>query len=667
MNLESVLSLVELTLDDGEPQPVTLEALRFRHTIGDLYEVDLVVVTNDAIELENAVGADIRVTLHGMPEWSLGRLEGILWSVQLVSIGETGLAQYALRIAPPARLLAERDDHRIFQDLNVPQLVASVLGGYGRMPKPAERLFEAHASRDFVVQYGESDLAFIERTAADDGVTLLHDPFDGGRAVLVDDTSRLDRSAALLLLCSYQTEGRVLDGVPRIRDVELGQEIRTARATVGDYDYAKPLHTLTATADAAPAGGRDDKALEHYAFETGRFTDERDGEARAKHLLEGRRVGSRVLSARVDFPVAAGRLVRVQGHRRASVDGDYFVIESRFMVDRRGERAATIRAIPADTSYRSRRRPKPRIAGTQTATVVGAPGETVDVDEEGRVEVAFHWDRRRPTGPGASRRVRVAQTWAGAGHGMFAAPRVGDEVVVTFADGDPDEPLIVGQVHNGIRPPSLSLPDSKTQAVWRSQTIGPDGVTGFNHILMEDAAGKERLELRAQRNFVAKTLRNETVTVGGSASKSVGGSDSLSVGGARDVTIGSDEQVMVEELSELCAKNIRSVAREETTMMSDTMALVSSTRSDETSERHTIDNKELVINASDVAVVTSKRIQIFAQEVFEVFLGAYMIRADSDGIVINGPGSTFQLSADGITMASAGIVDIRGSLVKINS
>jgi type VI secretion system secreted protein VgrG len=661
------LSVVELTVGDGDPRSVDLEMLRFRHAIAELYEIDLVVVVQEDVELEESVGENVRVTLSGMPEWSLGQLEGILWQIHLLSLGETGIARYALRIAPPARLLAERDDHRIFRNLTVPEVVAAVLGGYAAFPQPAAQLVEDHPSREFTVQYNECDLALLERLTADEGITMLHDPRDGGRPILVDDTSRLDRSSALALRCSYQSEGRELDEVPHIRDVELGREIRTARVTVGDYDFTKPRHALAAGADASAAPKRGEDALEHYAFEVGRFAADTDGKTRAKRLLEGRRVGSRVLSGRVDFPIAAGHLVRIDGHRRASVDGDYLVIESRFMVDRQGERIATIRAIPAATSYRARCRPKPRIAGTQTATVVGAPGETVDVDDQGRVEVAFHWDRRRIDGPGASRRVRVTQSWGGSGHGMFTVPRVGDEVVVAFADGDPDEPLIVGQVHNGVRPAPLSLPDSKTQAVWRSQSIGAGGKVGFNHVLMEDAAGRERLELRSERDFVAQTLNDEKVTVGSSSTKSVGGSESLTVGGTREVTIGADEQILVKEMAELRAKNTSLVAEEEIVLMSDGMSMIANVRTDETDERHTIDNKELVVRSSDIASVASKRVQIFAHEVFEVFIGAYMVRADAEGIVLNGPGSTFTLSAEGITMATAGIVDIKGTLVKINS
>ncbi len=665
--MEGVFSRVELSWDGGEPVEADLESLRFRHAIAELYEIDLVVGLTDGPELEDAVGAALCVTLPGVPEWSLPQLEGTLWSVELLSIGETGLAHYALRIAPPARLLGERDDHRIFQNLTAAELVTAVVGGCERCPRPSERLLEPHAAHEFVVQYGESDLAFVERIAADDGITLLHDPRDAGRMVLLDDTSRLDRSAALTLLCSYEMEGRVVDGRPRIRDVEAGTEVRTAKVVVGDYDPNKPRHVLTASAADGREGSSDHDGQEHYAFSVGTFGVEAMGAQRAKRMLEERRVGARVLSGRVDFPIAAGQLVRLVGHRRARLDADYLVLESRFVVERGGERSSMIRAIPADASFRPRRRPKPIMAGTQTATVVGAPGETVDVDGEGRVEVAFHWDRRRPTGPGASRRVRVAQAWAGSGHGMFAAPRVGDEVIVAFTDGDPDQPIVVGQVHNAARPTPLGLPDSKTQAVWRSQTIGPDGAAGFHHILMEDAAGRERLELRSQRDFVAKTLRNEDVSVGSSAARSVGGDESVTVGGGREVTVGEDQQIVVQELSELRAKTIRSVAQEETTIVSESLSLAAGSRSDQTTKRHTLENEELVVESKETSLFRTKRLQIIAEEVFEIFLGAFMLRVDSDGIVLNGPGATVQLDGTGITMSAAGVIDIQGSLVKINS
>ena len=131
--------IIALTLNDGEPLSARLTTLRFRHTIAELYEVDLVLHVDEAKELENAVGAAVRIAIPNMPAWSLGRLEGILWSAQLMSISDEDVSQYALRIAPPARLLAEREDHRIFQQQDIATLVATVIGGFGHLPQPANR------------------------------------------------------------------------------------------------------------------------------------------------------------------------------------------------------------------------------------------------------------------------------------------------------------------------------------------------------------------------------------------------------------------------------------------------------------------------------------------------------------------------------------------------
>ena len=203
--------------------------------------------------------------------------------------------------------------------------------------------------------------------------------------------------------------------------------------------------------------------------------------------------------------------------------------------------------IALGTPYRPPHRKRPLIFGTQSARVVGdGPEGTVDVDELGRVKVELRWDRRNlwqndaPGKGNPTRRVRVAQAWAGPGYGFVTLPRVGDEVIVAYSDGNPDEPLVIGRVHNAVSVTPLNLPEAqKTLSVWKSQSFGPNGpVEGSSYISMDDAAGAEVLAMQAQRDFAFFVGRNATTMVTADEATTIRGSQTLSVTGNQTIRIG---------------------------------------------------------------------------------------------------------------------------------
>jgi type VI secretion system secreted protein VgrG len=324
-----------------------------------------------------------------------------------------------------------------------------------------------------------------------------------------------------------------------------------------------------------------------------------------------------------------------------------------------------LECIEKDALFFPERRPKPKIHGTQTAFVIGdAPEGTVEVDAMGRVKLAFRWDRRDPTGGAPTRMVRVSQGSAGSGFGLVTLPRVGEEVVVTYADGDPDEPLVVGRVHNATVVTPLLLPDKdKTLMLWRSRSFSPSGPgSGFNQILMDDMQGRERLELHAERDFKSETGRMSVTSVGKNEKKRVRGSSSTSIGGAQTISSGSTShntgpyKLQADKIEEIAAGEF------------DTTAAI---RRD-TSLTHDIQTQVMTVTSFGAIQVSTADFYLDAPRIV-LITNAASVFLDWDKIQLTSHGS-IELEAPNIKLTSSGtieingaVVDIKGQPIKLNS
>ena len=354
--------------------------------------------------------------------------------------------------------------------------------------------------------------------------------------------------------------GRAATG-PHVSVATIVARLCASGVKVRDYDHAKPallLEQRCMTADGSPI----EDALTKYSYAVGRFDDEQGGDRLAGIRLEQARTKSRTYRWEASFAMRPGMKVRLHDHPRDDANGDFLVVSAWSEVDV-STRKHVAEVVPALLPWRPKLRSKPRIHGTQTAFVVGAPGKEIDVDAAGRVEVEFRWDTRNLHRAGASRRVRVAMPWAGRGHGFWTLPRVGDEVVIGYLDGDPDEPMVMGSVHNGISPTVIPLPGGEAQSGWVSQTT--PGGDGYNAILMDDAAGKEFLALRAQRDFSCDVSRNSLTKIGGSQALSVVSGQSTEVGGNLTVDVRGEYDAHAKKMTLKADGNLEMTAGERLT------------------------------------------------------------------------------------------------------
>jgi type VI secretion system secreted protein VgrG len=609
--------------------------LHFRHALGEPWSARVEVAATDVdLDLDAIIGESAQIQLEGEP--LLPAILGIVRAARQSSAEKTGESTYVLDLAPSCSFLELRRSQRIFQHLDVRAVLAQLLGEHDLRPALAA-LREDHPAHEYLVQWKESDLAFCQRLLAEEGITLVVDPRDDSIRLFDDSTTGGEVAATLPVLPDAQAM-RASDEPPCVRSVGVGRTLEAARLAVRDFDFEHPEFTPESHAGAGEGRGREHR-LDVYEMQVGDFRDEAGAALAGRRRLQALRARTRTIELGTNVAVAAGTRLAVQGSQRAGVDGELLVLssETSWTDD---TRRTVLQCIPVSVPFRPARRPKPRIHGTQTAFVVTPDGKDVDVDAYGRVEVEFRWDRRDTHSAGASRRVRVSQPWAGAGFGMTLLPRRNEEVVVAYLDGDPDEPIIVGRVHDGVLRDPLDLPAQQTQSIWKSRSVpAPPEGDAYNMVRMEDAAGGEMLELRAQRDFRSETLRNAETVVGVDEKKKVGGSSKTEVAGPYSLQSASTAistgpyQVQSTECSISSTGN---------------MKLTAGGARRDTSANHNIETGGLWVNASEIVQVVAPTVKVMAGE-----------------IILEGGGSTVVINGAGVTINGA-VVDVHGAPIKLN-
>jgi len=453
--------------------------------------------------------------------------KGIHGLVHRIAQGESGqrLTRYRLTLVPQLAYLAHRTNQRIFQHLTVPQIIAQVLEEHG-IQADAYRFGlgpVVYPPREYCVQYDETDLHFIQRLCEEEGI---HYHFQHGASghVLVfgDDQTVFPRLAAT----AYQQDSGLVADQPVIKRFGLRLETRTSRVTRRDYDFEKPRLTMEAAfhSDFQPD-------LEDYDY-PGRFTERARGKHLSQRALERHRHDYELAEGESDQPkLVSGHFLPLTEHPRSDWNQLWLLTEvlhegkqpqvleeavtshvdsgDGFVQGYRNRFSATPWAIPFRPALCH---PKPKVLGSQTAVVTGPAGEEIHCDEYGRVKVQFHWDRHGQADDKTSCWLRVSSSWAGDRYGGIAIPRVGMEVLVTFLEGDPDQPLVTGCLYHKEHQVPYDLPANKTRTVFK--TLSSPGGGGYNELRIEDRKGAEQIYLHAQRDWDENIEHDQKIRVG---------------------------------------------------------------------------------------------------------------------------------------------------------
>ena len=426
------------------------------------------------------------------------------------------LTHYRLSLRPRLAYLAHRINQRIFQHKTVPQIIAQVLEEHGILADTCAFHFpKPYPQRDYCVQYDESDLHFIQRLCEEEGI---HYHFQHSRTahdlVFGDDDTVFRKLAPT----AFHLECGEASDEPSVNRFGVRLATRTSRVARRDYDYADPRLALHG-ADAS----KTKPDLEDYAF-PGRFKDRERGAQLAKRALQRHRSDFRLAEGCSDQPrLSGGHFLPLVDHNVEAWNDLWLLTDVRHegkqpqaLHPYSGEWAAEKQqgfvqgyrnrfcATPWDVPYRPPlKHPKPKLLGTQSAVVTGPEGEEIHCDAHGRVKVQFFWDREGEHNEHSSCWIRVASNWAGPRMGAISLPRIGMEVLVSFLEGDPDQPLITGCVHNGANPTPYKLPDLKALSTLKSKEYR--GSRG-NEVRIDDTTDQISIALRSDHGASAINL-----------------------------------------------------------------------------------------------------------------------------------------------------------------
>ncbi len=447
--------------------------------------------------------------------------------------------RYHLCIEPPLWRCGLRQNFRIFQQQDIRTISATLLNENG-VTEWTPLFYEDHPAREFCVQYGESDLAFLARLWAEEGI-FFFERFAADspeqKLTLCDDVAGLSQAGEFPFNPDAST-GAETECVSMFR---YEAHVRPSSVQSQDYTFKVPDWPGMYEQQGESLNGQ----LEQYEIfdYPGRFKDEQHGKDFTLYQMESLRSDAEKATGQSNSPkLWPGTRFTLTGHPQKMLNREWQVVQSILSGDQpqalhgsqgRGTTLGNqLEVIPADRTWRPRVQSKPKVDGPQSAIVTGPAGEEIFCDEHGRVRVKFHWDRYHGMTEESSCWVRVSQAWAGFGN--LAIPRVGQEVIVDFLNGDPDQPIIMGRTyHEDNRSPG-SLPGTKTQMTIRSKTYKG---SGFNELRFEDATDKEEIYLHAQKNMQVVVLNSKDKRVNYDRAVSIGHDEFLVVANDRKVTV----------------------------------------------------------------------------------------------------------------------------------
>jgi type VI secretion system secreted protein VgrG len=522
------------------------------------FELDLISQKRD-FQFQDIIGKKVSVAVT-LADGGQRHFHGIISRFTLTRGGGEGgsdprFSYCRATMVPWLWLLTRTATCRIFQAMSVPDIVEKIFGERGL--SDYKLLLEGtYEKRDYCVQYRETDFNFISRLLEEEGIGYFFEHEQSKHTLVLIDANHNFKECPHQKAARYQITGGAMLDEDAISGLEVEQEIQAGKYTLNDYNFETPNADLRIEVPSQYQMGPGDREVYDYPG-----------------LYLKRSQGDRLTQIRMQEQEAEITTLNGVSTCRAFTSGYRFVLKDFFRTDMNdkhyvlaqvahdanqefgsgsaaAEMAYTNRFVgmPFDVPYRpARRTPRPVVDGMQTAIVVGPSGEEIYTDQHGRVKVQFHWDREGKKDENSSCWIRVSQLWAGAGWGGMYIPRIGQEVIIDFLEGDPDRPIITGRVYHGNNQPPYPLPAEKTKSTIMSNSSLGGG--GSNEFRFEDKKGQEEIYLHGQKDWTIAILNdknqtignNETLSVGSNRTKTVGVNQTESIGANLNETVGSNK------------------------------------------------------------------------------------------------------------------------------
>jgi type VI secretion system secreted protein VgrG len=533
-----------------EAQGLVLFRMRGHEELGRLAQWDLELLAERSdLAVATLLGSEVSLSIE-LPGGGEREFNGIVTAFELARPASTQPnrpAAYRATVRPRLWLLTRGSHCRFFHDMTVPAIVSRVLTDY--QIDFDNRCSASYASREHCAQYRETDFEFVSRLLEHEGIYYYFEHHAGKHTLILADSSQVHTATPHYAQIPYRSQIAAPSEYECVYAWSCGGEVQAGIAEVNDYDFEKPVQSaqqglLTRARRTQPLDPALYVTQEHGAGYTQHDDAERYAQAHVQvHQAANERLSGRT-SARGIWP---GGLFTLSGHPRADQNAEYLVVSAQYELQSDTYLTAqetasqpfvfdsSFTALRHDSAFRAARvTPRPRVAGPQTAVVVGPSGEEIYTDKYGRIKVQFHWEQfAPPEGDQVLQRcwVRVAQAWAGQQWGAFFLPRVGQEVLVEFIEGDPDRPIVTGSVYNAAQMPPYALPEHSARTTLKSNST--KGGNGFNEMRFDDTKGTEQLFFHAERNLDTYVKHDALYWIGNQRHVIVKGDDLAQCGGNR--------------------------------------------------------------------------------------------------------------------------------------
>jgi len=556
------------------PDDAAIEKLTGYEALGTPFEYQAVLVSESpTLDLSKFIGDKVTAQLE-MDDSSFRYFNGYVTEAALIETFKRR-ARYRLTVRPFLYLLTARTNSRIFQNKTVPAIVKALLSehGFTDLESPLEGNYP---TLEYVVQYRESDFAFISRLMEASGIYYYFKHHEDSHVMVLSDAESAHGKPpgdTDTFVFRPVEQGRPSWPLDHVDTWEVKQRFQSSAFASKDFNFEMPrvdlLQRSKSTIKQKQAAG-----MEVFEY-PGNYLTGGDGSQVVRTRIQELEKDVETVAAAGDLrALGTGELFTLDDHPISNQNKKYLVTAARFeVVNNDFESGASppesptnfrvhFDCIDSKTPFRpDRRTPLPRIEGPQTAIVVGEGGAEITTDKYGRVKVQFHWDREGKKDEHSSCWVRVSQAWAGGQWGAVHLPRIGQEVIVDFLEGNPDQPIVVGRVYNADNMVPYALPANKTQSGIKSRSSQGGAADNFNELRFEDKKGAEHVYLQAEKDLqilvkhderrhvdhdrIKEITNDETVSIGHDRSETVGRNETITIGADRTEAVGGNETVTV--------------------------------------------------------------------------------------------------------------------------
>ncbi|HGB1689246.1 TPA: type VI secretion system Vgr family protein [Salmonella enterica subsp. enterica serovar Typhimurium] len=499
------------------------------------------------LPLKPMVGKDLCVNIE-LDGGGKRHISGLVTAARVV--GHEGRSvTYELRMEPWVKLLTHTSDYKAFQNKTVVDILDEVLAEY---PYPVEkRLVESYPVRTWQVQYGETDFDFLQRLMQEWGIYWWFEHSEDSHTLVLADAISAHKACPDSPLVEWHQEGLKLDK-EFIHTITANESLRTGQWVLDDFDFTKPRSLLANTVANPRETGH--ATYEHYEW-PGDYFDKSEGEMLTRIRMEAQRSpGSRVLGGGNIRTLMTGYTFTLENYPTAEVNQEYLLMQTLLFVQDNAQHSGQDQHFTFSTRFelhptREVFRPqrtvsKPHTKGPQSAIVTGPAGQEIWTDQYGRVKVQFGWDRYGKMDENSTCWIRVSYPWAGKGFGMIQIPRIGQEVLVDFKNGEPDLPIIVGRTYNQDTMPPWGLPGMASQSGIFSHSLY-GGPTNGNMLRFDDKTGAEEVKFHAEKDLNTTVKNNETHTVMVDRTKTIIKNETNSIGEDRNTTVTKNDGLSV--------------------------------------------------------------------------------------------------------------------------